>query len=318
MCLSLILFSCEGEPDVIPEAKISFGQSRFLQGYPINFKADLPTHYDLTGLDLSWGFTDGQTASGTEVSHIYAEPGFYDVVLTIIRNGSSKTTISSIQVEPSLQLVQSSSLNIDEPSGLSFGLKHETLWVVSDKTGLVYQINFQGQTLRTLDYHGTDLEGISFDIRDSTLWLVSENQATLTHIDTNGVELGSQWIAGVSDGSGLEGVALDPINSRLFLLKEKDFSALLILDDSLQTQTYQRIGFAPDYSGLYYIHSTDQLWMLSHEASSIYLTDTSGTLLETYGFFMEQPEGIVFDELDSVFYIVDDAVEKLYKYKYWD
>ncbi|MEA3287763.1 MAG: SdiA-regulated domain-containing protein [Candidatus Marinimicrobia bacterium] len=316
--LILNLLACEEQPVTIPDPIIQVETTRHLQGYPIHFTAELPANVNLDDLDFIWGFTDGQTARGIEVSHIYSEPGTYQVVLTIIGEKSSKSNSNMITIEPSLELIESYSLDVDEPSGLSFGLDNRTLWTVSDKSGQVVHLDLQGNTLGSLAYQGTDLEGISFDTRDSTLWLVSENQATLIHIDTNGVELGSQWIAGVSDGSGLEGIALDPVHSRIFMIKEKDFSALLILDDSLETQTYQRIGFAPDYSGLYYSNMNDKLWMLSHEASSIYLTDTSGTLLETYAFFMEQPEGVVFDEVDSIFYIVDDATEKLHLYSFWE
>ncbi len=310
------LFSCDGNSENVPAANINLTGSRFLQRYAIDMIATELDDQNTDSFEFLWDFGDNTTGTGVAVSHLYENSGTYQLTLTISGESSFTSDTIDIAIKPSLEFMESFALDVDEPSGLSFGLNQETLWTVSDKTGKIYQINLQGDLVRTLEYTGTDLEGVTFDSRDSTLWIVSESQATLTHVDTNGVELGLQWIAGVSDGSGLEGIALDPLNSRIFLLKEKDHSALLLLDDSLHTESYQRIGFAPDYSGLYYTH--DQLWMLSHEASSIYLTDTSGTMLESYGFIMVQPEGLVLDEIDSIFYIVDDAKDMLYKYQFWD
>jgi len=314
----MALFSCDDAEPEAPYAHIHMSESRYLQNYILNYKAEIKTGSDPEAFEYSWDFGDGSTEMGPTVSHRYAFPGDYQVALSVVGEGGSDLNTLPISVTPSLELIETFNLQVDEPSGLTFGLDQQTLWTVSDRTGHVYQMDLQGNILQELSFHGNDLEGVSFDSRDSTLWLVSESEAELIHIDTNGVELSSTWIAGVSDGSGLEGIALDPVHSRYFLLKEKDSSALLILNDSLETDTYQRIGFAPDYSGLYYSQSADKLWMLSHEASSIYLTDTAGQLLETYGFTMEQPEGIVYNELTQEFYIVDDSTEKLHLYKFWD
>lgn len=255
---------------------------------------------------------------GVEIDYTYQLPGTYEITLTVTGETDSKFDISIIEVKPSLELISSHTISVDEPSGLTFGLNNETLWTVSDRTGQIYQIDLQGNLLQTLPYLGNDLEGISFDVRDSSFWIVDESSASLVHLDSSGIEMKTQWIAGVSEGGGLEGVSVDPIHSRIFLLKEKNNSALVILNDSLATTLYERIGFAPDYSGMCYSTASDQLWLLSHEASSLYLTDTLGHLINSYGVFLDQPEGLVYDDIDSVFYIVDDTIEKLYKFQFWN
>jgi len=108
------------------------------------------------------------------------------------------------------------------------------------------------------------------------------------------------------------------IRSRIFLLKEKDISAIMVLNQALETIAFERIGFAPDFSGMDYSSSMDKLWLLSHEAFSIYLTDTSGVLISSHGIDLAQPEGLAYDEIDSVFYVVDDTYEILNKYKFRD
>ena len=315
---SVLLVACEDDLEVIPDAVIEIANQRSLQGYPVTLQASISAGTSIADFEFSWDFGDGATERGVMVNHTFQPPGNYVVKLTITGQASSKIDSITIEIEPSLELVDSYDLPVDEPSGLSFGSNKNRLYTVSDKTGQIFELDLYGNQIRTLNYHGGDLEGISYDTRDSTLWVVDEGSANLIHLDTNGVVLSSQWIAGVSDGGGLEGIAVDPEDSRLFLLKEKDYSALLVLNDSLQRTAYERIGFAPDYSGLYYVKSIDRLWLLSHEASSVYLTDTSGAYISAYGFNLPQAEGLVFDETDSIFFIVDDSLEKLCKYKFWD
>lgn len=272
----------------------------------------------MSDFEFNWTFGDTALQQGPEVSYVFEQSGTYQIILHITGPNNTEQDTLILEILPSLQLMNTYTIQVDEPSGLTFGLDDNTLWTVSDRTGEVFQLDFQGNLLRRLNYNGGDLEGISFDARDSTLWLIDEGEAELIHIDTNGVELSSHHIANVSDGSGLEGIAIDPSQSEFFLLKEKDYSALLVLNENLETQRFQRIGFAPDYSGLFLLVETQQLLMLSHEASSIYFTDTAGNLQSTYSFFLDQPEGIVYNERDSIFYIVDDTHEKLYHYKFWD
>ena len=316
--LLFLLHSCGGAEN-IPIATILTDQTRYLRGYPIEFSADLKSGENSSDYEFSFDFGDTLSSQGSRVTHSYQAAGDYTVTLTITGASGVETDEITIKVLNSLELVASHSLRVDSPSGLSFGQDNNSLWTVSDKPGgRVVQIDLEGHTLRSLNYSGDDLEGISFDSSDSTLWMVDESQGKLIHIDTSGDIIGSQNISSVSDGSGLEGLAIDREHSRKFLLKEKDSGALITLDDLSLTQDYIRLTFAPDYSGVYYSSSLDKLWIVSHESSSIYLVNTSGEFLETYAVYMTQPEGIVFDETRQIFYLVDDTTERLHIYKFWD
>jgi len=319
VCSVLVLIACEAEPVNFPDIRLQIAPRPYLQNYPLELSATLLGNNATGAFDYAWEFGDNSTAFGQVTTHSYQTPGSYQIRLTLSSGSASTYSEAEIEIKPSLELVQSFELAVESPSGLCFGLDRHSLWTVSDKpNGLIKQLDFRGNTLRTLSYYGDDLEGITFDVRDSTLWVVDESLASLIHLDTNGVVLRAQWISGVSDGSGLEGIALDPVRNRIFLVKEKDYSALLILNDSLDTQNYQRIHFADDYAGLYYSIAHDQLWMLSDEESSIYLADTLGQVQATFGFQMVQPEGFVFDEVDSIFYIIDDTAEQMRTYRFWD
>ncbi len=318
MCAG-VLVSCLNEPEADPIATIETGDNRYLQGYPISFFLELNKGSQADDYTFAWDFGDSLTATGAALEHTYHAPGTYRITVYTSSNGDSAPISKTIVVLPSLELLSTHVLNIDSPSGLSFGHDRTTLWVVSDRpSGKVVEIDLQGNKLRTLSYRGEDLEGVAFDARDSTLWLVDENLGKLIHINLSSDVLSIQNINGISDGSGLEGISLDLVNSRIYLLKEKDFGALITLEQLSMSQTLQQLSFAPDYSGMSYIPSQDKLWIISDEASSLYLVNLNGEFLDHYGFDLVQPEGLVYDETNQKFYIVDDTTDKLHVFGFWD
>ena len=316
--LSVIFYSCGGSED-IPLAKIITEHSRYLRGYPIEFSADLKSGKSASDYEFTFDFGDSTSATGSEVVHVYDSPGNYTVTLTITGSSGSEKDTRDITVLKSLELMAIYSVRVDSPSGLTFGSNKSSLWTVSDKPGgRIFEIDTLGNLMRSLNYSGNDLEGISFDSRDSTLWMVDENLGQLIHLESDGRALGYQNISGVSDGGGLEGIAIDPIHSKIYMVKEKDFGALIVLDELSLSQSLQQIAFAPDFSSIFYISSQDKLWILSHEASNVYLVNLEGNFLDVYAIDMVQPEGLVYDEDRHIFYIIDDTTEKLHKYKFWD
>ena len=316
--LSGIFLSCGGSEET-PLAKIITEQSRYLKGYPIEFSADLKAGEDASDYEFTFDFGDSISSTGAEVVHIYDSPVSYTITLTITGETGSEIDTRDIKVLNSLELIAIYSVRVDSPSGLSFGSDKSTLWTVSDKPGgRIFEIDTLGNLMRSLNYSGNDLEGVSFDPRDSTLWMVDENLGQLIHLESDGSALGFQNISGVSDGGGLEGITLDVIHSKIYMVKERDFGALITLDELSLTHSLQQIAFAPDFSSICYIPSQDKLWILSDEASNVYRVNLDGSFLDVYAIDMVQPEGLVYDEEHQVFYIIDDTTEKLHKYKFWD
>ncbi len=75
------------------------------EGFPVEFES---ASVVATGLitDYQWDFGDGNTATGTQVSHTYAAPGNYNVTLTITSEGctESSTVAVTINALPSFTL----------------------------------------------------------------------------------------------------------------------------------------------------------------------------------------------------------------------
>ena len=104
--------------------------------------------------------------------------------------------------EPTLELIDSYNLNVDEPSGLDLTPDKESLWTVSDKRSKMYKLDLAGQILQEISIPGTDLEGITIDSNDNTLWVVLESVGEILQVDSLGNEIQRKTIAGVRDGSG--------------------------------------------------------------------------------------------------------------------
>lgn len=312
-----VLNTCTSEPEVMIDASILLEGGRILRGYPVRLSAKIPPHTSVEHISFSWDFGDGLASSGIQVEHTYRDTGMYDVKLTLEGKTGSNSMIKTLEVHPSLELLASVPIRVDEPSGLTLGAGNASLWTVSDMTGDIYELDFDGQVKQIIDFNGNDLEGISYDARDSSFWICSEGGGEILHVDSTGHVMLQRDIPRVLEGSGLEGISVDIAHANIYAMKEKDHCAVIRLNDSLETEEYTRVGFAPDLSGVCYSESMQKLWVLSHEASRVYLTDTTGLRMKTYGIFMKQPEGIAFDDESRLFYIVDDAVETLNTYRFW-
>ena len=69
------------------------------EGLPVDFES---ASIVATGLitDYQWDFGDGSTATGTQVSHLYATPGNYTVTLTITSEGCTESSSVQVTINP--------------------------------------------------------------------------------------------------------------------------------------------------------------------------------------------------------------------------
>jgi PKD repeat protein/uncharacterized protein YraI len=89
-----------GEPQG-PKAAIN-GTTQAVAGQTVNFNArnsSVAEGSHLTSFD--WTFGDGASASGVDVSHVYDQPGQYDVTLTVTDDKElSDTAVQQIRIDP--------------------------------------------------------------------------------------------------------------------------------------------------------------------------------------------------------------------------
>ncbi len=82
-----------------------------------------------------------------------------------------------------LELIEVFSVNVPEPSGLSFGPNNLTLLTVSDHTNMVYEMDLQGNVIRTLNHVGLDLEGVTYNPDEGIVAVAEEADREISFID---------------------------------------------------------------------------------------------------------------------------------------
>lgn len=205
---------------------------------------------------------------------------------------------------------------IDEPSGLAFS--NDQLLSVSDDDNKIYRINpATGTVVATLNYEGDDLEGVVQNPQDNSIWVVEETRQELIKLNVNGTAQDTFAIpfSQMAANHGLEGVAIDPAASRLYLITEKDPGQLLVVDFMGNILENYPLDFASDYSGISFDPSQQELYILSDESQTITKCDLKGNKIETYLISVIKAEGIAVDVPNKRCYVASDEASELYRYE---
>ncbi len=170
----------------------------------------------------------------------------------LLHCGTNKNAVLK-PIDSSLQLINDYSLEVPEPSGLSLGENNQTLWTVSDPpVNQIYELDLEGNILRTLDFKGDDLEGIDYDSVENVLWIAEEQKRELVKLTLDGTELERHPIAiSGPENSGLEGICLAAEN-QLWIVNKKNPRHLLSLNADFSIQQRFDFNMVKDLSGLCY------------------------------------------------------------------
>ena len=316
--IPLLLGGCdpESKPERInssPIAKFNISTDLPEIGIPITF--DGSSSSDSAGYiaKYQWIFENEDSQMGVSIKHIFTKTGRQTVSLVVTDDGGLSDT-SSQDLFLSLAILAEYPLSITSPSGLSLSYDKQSLWTVSDKPGGgVYNIDFEGHLIKSLDYSGADLEGVASATDGGSLWIVEEFLGTIIQIDTAGTVLRSVELSGVRDGGGLEGVTVNPNNGDILLLKEKDPGAFLWLNDQLEVLLYKRIAFANDFSGMDYDASQNVLWIISDQDKVLIKYKIGVGVVDEYPFRINKAEGLAVFPDKNILFIVSDDAKRLYR-----
>lgn len=218
----------------------------------------------------------------------------------------------SFEVDDNMIVDKFSLLPIYEPSGLSYSPNRDFLYTVSDR-GMIYEIDFEGNKLDQLSYTDEDFEGITVNPSNSYVYVVKERTGELVELSVKGSVIETYDVIGDSGNSGLEGATYDSKRDVFYMLKEK--SPGLLITYSLNTGKIKerQLGFALDYSGIYYNQATDNLWITSQESHKLYRCNVYGSPTEEYSIPVYSIEGVVVNDDETEAYIVSDKDNMLYK-----
>jgi len=231
--------------------------------------------------------------------------------------GSSSTAPPPVPV-PVLQLslIETHSLTIPEPSDVTLDDSGTRLWMVGNHPEMVYQIDLQGNLVKTLTYVGQDLEGVIFDRRDSTLWVAEENLHRVVHLDLDGNVLLKHDLGFTTEyNSGLEGICLND-SSRMFVLNEKHPGIFVGLDANLNVAYMDTITFARDFSGITWNPQKKCFWIVSDQSQRLFLWNPPNTTIAEFDLPYSKGEGVAFNPVANRVYVVSDSTNMMYVYQY--
>jgi len=213
-----------------------------------------------------------------------------------------------------LQIIESYSLDVKEPSGLCKSWNENEFLIVSDNSNTIFRISDEGLVLEELPFKGNDLEGITYQEAGKIIWVVNEEKNTLSKLNKSGVLQQEYELDYQSHPSnkGLEGITVNTINNHLFMLNEASPGLLLEFFNGEIVNSIP-LGFAPDYSGLFFHEETNQLWIISDEAKMIYQCSIKGELINSFQHTVDKAEGIIVNTEEQVFWLCSDSEDKLYK-----
>ncbi len=233
-------------------------------------------------------------------------PGLLCAVL--VSCGDKEAPVAS---SGNLRLVGQHLLEVPEPSGVCLATDRESLWMVSDDDGHIYQTDLRGRVLRRFPTGLRDLEGIAM-IDAGTLAVLAERDREIVLFTAEGELLrrGRVEVSG-NDNKGPEGLCYDPMAGEFFVIDETG-GALIRLDAEFRELSRSRLDFARDYSGLLVDAERDLLWVLSDLSGTIHLLGKNLDMLTSYSTNIRQLEGIAVDHEKRRMYLVSDPMRTLY------
>ena len=132
-------------------------------------------------------------------------------------------------------------------------------------------------------------------------------------LKTNGSEISRSNLGFKKKGNvGLEGITINANNNHIFVVKEKKPRFLIELGDRFKEFKRRELNYADDLSGLDYVESTNDLWIISDESKLVAKCSPDGIIKEKFRIDINQIEGIAVDPRSNKIYLVSDKEEKLY------
>jgi len=222
--------------------------------------------------------------------------------------------LNFLPMKNDIKLINVYDIKVKEPSGLSLNLQGDGLLTVSDKTGKIYGITFEGESMGMLDFKGKDLEGITTSPEHGHIYTIQEKGNLIIKLDAIGREIDTFKLPkyGKKQNSGIEGITYCSSRESFFLVHEKSPGKLIEWSPSKGVIAENELDFADDYSGICWDPSEDKLWIISDVSGTLVKCNYDGTPIETHTTGITKAEGIAIYTPANEIYIVSDSDKKLY------
>ncbi len=217
-----------------------------------------------------------------------------------------------------LKVASKTTLNVSEPSALSFSLDKKNFYTVSDSDGTIYKLDLNGKTVQTIRTNNDDLEGIVVHSDLGSFCIVQERMRSIVCYNELGKVSKSKSINFPgSSNAGFEGITYNARTKRFYIVNEKSPAAILELDSDFNLLKTIQVSNALDLSDITYDEKLDQFFVLSHESKKILIMDHAFRIVGELKIPEAiQAEGIAIDSENKKIYIVSDKDSAFITYQY--
>lgn len=242
------------------------------------------------------------------------------VLLTLVSSckKDSGGDIPPVEELGRLEKISEFDLDVTEPSGLSFGPGGNTLLMVSDNTGKVYETDLEGNVQRELSYVGSDLEGVSFNANEQIVAITEERVRQVVFLDYQNGEEQKRFdivTGGNTDNKGLEGISYNNNNDAYYMVNEDVPREMIVWNEAYSNISTTKLHFASDYSAIFVDTKNAFVWMVSDESQALYKCDYNANLIKEYPLPGTKFEGLAIDADKQLAYLVNDKTYKLFIFK---
>lgn len=201
---------------------------------------------------------------------------------------------------------------MSEPSGIVYNSLSNSFYVVSDTLPAIFEIDRDGNLIRSIQVNANDLEGITLSKNFDTIYVVEESDNLVTSFLLNGTKINSYSVdVSTNSTNGLEGIAIDA-NNYFYVLNEKLPRYLVELKNEVEISRIE-ITAADDLSDVCYDSVLDCLWIISDESEKIIKVSKSGSVISEWQIPFSKGEGITL--VNDKIYVVRDSDAKMYIFK---
>ncbi len=203
------------------------------------------------------------------------------------------------------------------PSGMDYNPENDSLWIVEDRGGGIYEIQKRGEEiLGEIRFKSEDLEGIAHNTDTGTLFVTEERKRAVLEIDKNGKLLNTIDVPIEYEEAdinyGFEGVTYDPSTGHLFIANEKNPRAILEVAPDGEIVNSIELDDVEELADVSLDKETGNLIVLTQDPNLIVEFTKDGTLVDVFELTdVPSPEGFTMDN-DGFLYVVSDEPQKLY------
>ncbi len=214
-------------------------------------------------------------------------------------------------------LIETYTLAVRDPSGLTYDPTTDSLWAVEDGGGGIYQIEKRGEGFsEIIDFKSEDMEGIAYNPETDTFFIAEERKRVIFEVDKKGkilntIEIDIQYDE-ADINHGFEGVTFDPVSKHLFVVNEKNPVAVLEITRDAEIVNSFEVN-AENLSGICLDSRAGELLVLSPGSKMGMIFTKEGRLLSSIDLDVPRPAGIAIDD-ERYIYVVCEDTQKLYVY----